>query len=1047
MTGLDPKRVAEVAVSGPPGTTDGRASGYRITTATVLTSEHAVRGRTAIEVRFDAGQASAWSTPASVAWADAAEDGALLTLELPPGTASIATVTYGYLGDRPAIVDAQAVGFPWWKLRADLSHGGKSPSFYRDMHQAICTVSSVSNRPSHTLELTTSPPDRRRDENRSPWEGMSGAAVWIGNRIVGIVREHALAEGPNHLTATRIERLIGAMPPEIRRAIGVENPDVEVIDVLDALLLPSSPVYASSDRLRNNLAGTLGKMVPGLLPRDVPRFTGREEELARLTRLVDGGRVVVTTISGTAGVGKTALAIHAAHQLLDQFPDGHLYADLRGYTTGQAPAEPGGVLEVFLRRLGVSAEEVPDGIEERSGFLRQLLVSRRVLMVLDNARTEAQIRPLLPGAGRSLVLVTSRSALPGLEADGRISLDVLTEDEAVAMLAALIGAEREAAEPKEVARLASLCGRLPLALRITGQLLAAHPAWPVARLAGMLVDEQGRLTRLGAGDLQVRAAFEVSYTQLPEADARLFRLLGLHPGPDFDIAAAAALAGTGDQEAGPILDRLAEAHLVTENASGRYGIHDLLRLFARATCQQADDQGSREVAEAGLVNHYADLATLVNSCVDPQLRPAAEQAGTSLPPVGEALAIFEGERPSLLAALSLAAQRGWDEQVLRLSRDVGYSLTLLRYLDDLLTARKAALAAARRTGNGSAEGNALTNLGMAYRDLRRFDEAIDCYQQAIAIYQETGDRHREGIALNNLGNAHYGLRRFKQAMDCLQQAIAIYRETGDRHREGIALTSLGAAYCELRRFEEAMDCLQQSITIYRETGDRRSESMALGNLGVVYKELRRFEEAIDCLQQSITIDRETGDRHGEGGTLNNLGLAYLELQRFQDAIDCYQQDITICQETGDRYGEGMALGNLGVVYKELRRFEEAIDCLQQSITIKRETGDRHGEGETLNNLGLAYLELQRFQDAIDCYQQDITICQETGDRYGEGITLSNLGNAYRALRQYDRAAACWREAAAALHDAGDHEQARHLEKQAASSRQDRRWGLRRRWPP
>jgi hypothetical protein len=296
-------------------------------------------------------------------------------------------------------------------------------------------------------------------------------------------------------------------------------------------------------------AGAIDSVVPGLLPRDVPAFTGREEELSTLTALAGGGRVVVSAIGGTAGVGKTALAVHAAHRLLLGFPDGHLYADLRGYTEGQEPVEPGEVLEVFLRRLGVPTEEMPTEVEERSGLLRQVLASRRVLMVLDNARSEGQVRPLLPGAGGSLVLVTSRSVLPGLEADARISLDVLPEDEAAAMLAGLAGAARAGAEPGAVGELARLCGRLPLALRIAGQVLAAHPSWPVAKMIGMLAGERDRLERLGAGDLQVRAAFGVSYELLEQGDARVFRLLGLHPGPDF-TAAAAALAGIDLEEAG-----------------------------------------------------------------------------------------------------------------------------------------------------------------------------------------------------------------------------------------------------------------------------------------------------------------------------------------------------------------------------------------------------------------------------------------------------------------------------------------------------------------
>jgi tetratricopeptide (TPR) repeat protein len=827
--------------------------------------------------------------------------------------------------------------------------------------------------------------------------------------------------------------------------------------------------------------GVVQPVVPGLLPRDAPGFTGRDEELATLAGLADGTSVVVTAIGGTAGVGKTALAVHAAHKLLAQFPDGQLYADLRGYTAGQDPAGPGEVLAVFLRCLGVPAEDVPVEIEERSGLLRQLLASRRMLMVLDNARTEAQVRPLLPGAGGSLVLITSRSVLPGLETDARISLDVLTEDRAAVMLAALTGVARSAAEPDAVAQVTALCGRLPLALRIAGQLLASHPTWPVARLVQLLADEQYRLARLGAGDLQVRAAFEVSYRLLADEEARLFRRLGLHPGPDFTVAAAAALVGIEEAAAGPVLDRLTEAYLVTEATPGRFGMHDLLRLFARGTCQQADSQADRDAAETRLVGHYADLAEFVDSCVDPRLRPAAEQeaeqARRPLPSMREALAIFQDERRNLLAALGLAAQRGWDEQVEQLSEDMADPLTVLHYLDDLLIVMEAALAAARRTGDTAAEGSALGNLGLAYRKLRRFEEAITCYQQELAIYEETGDRYGEGAALNRLGAAYQQMRRFEKAATCSQQALAILRETGDRYGEGMTLNNLGEAYRELGRLEEAIDCYQQGMAICQETADRYGEGQALNNLGNAYHAIRRFEEAVTCYQQALAICRETGARHDESQTLINLGNAYQELGRLEEAITCYQESLVILRETGDRHGEGQALTNLGEAYRVMRRFKEAITCCQESLVILRETGDRHGRGQTLTNLGAVHMALRqrdqadvcwrealailretgdrhgedqtltnlgvlnqkmrRYEEAITYYQQSLVIKQETYDRHGEGQILTNLGIAYLGLRQRDQAGVCWREAAAAMHDVDDHESARRVERLAAITR--RRW--------
>jgi tetratricopeptide (TPR) repeat protein len=684
-------------------------------------------------------------------------------------------------------------------------------------------------------------------------------------------------------------------------------------------------------------------VVPGLLPRDVPAFTGREGELGRLDGLAVSGAVVVTAVVGTAGIGKTALAVHAAHRLAPQFPDGQLYADLHGYTAGQSPAELGEVLEVFLRRLGVPAEEIPASVEERSGSLRQLLALRRVLILLDNAATEGQVRPLLPGSGESLVLVTSRSVLTGLEVNERISLDVLSEDEAIGLLAGLIGKERAAAEPEAAAQVAEWCGRLPLALRIAGQLLAAHPSWPVAKLASMLADERDRLQRLAAGDLQVRAAFEISYRQLADGDARMFRLLGLHPGPDFDARAAAALAEIEDEAAEPVLDRLVLASLLTEDGSGRFGMHDLLRLFARATCQEADDQAARDAAEARLIGWYADLAGVLDACVDPQQRPAAaqeaEQARVPLPSIREALAMFAFERTSLVAAVGLAAQRSWDEQVWRLARSMDGSLRLLHYLDDLLTVWEAALAAARRADDIPFKGWALGNLGNAYQELRRFEEAIACYQESLAISRETGDRHREGTALGNLGNAYWELRRFEEAIGCYQQSLAIRRETGDRRAEGPALGNLGNAYSELRRFEEAIGCFQESLAIYHETGDRRAEGRTLSDLGTTYGELRRFEEAIGCFQESLAICRETGDRYCEGTALNNLGLAYGELRRFEEAIGCYQESLVIRRETSDRHGEGLILDNLGNAYQKLRRPDRAAACWRDAAAAMRDAGD------------------------------------------------------------------------------------------------------------
>jgi len=672
-----------------------------------------------------------------------------------------------------------------------------------------------------------------------------------------------------------------------------------------------------------NLAPEAEKAAPGLLPRDVPDFTGRDGELGRVTALAGGGSVVVTAIGGTAGVGKTALAVHAAHRLLSRFPGGHLYADLRGYTEGTSPAEPGEVLDVFLRRLDVPPGELPAGVEERSGLLRQLLADRPVLMVLDNAATEAQVRPLLPGAGSSLVLITSRSALAGLDLDDRIDLDVLPDAEAAALLADLVGHDRAAAEPEAIAQVARWCGCLPLALRIAGQLLAAHPAWPVSRLAGLLADERHRLDRLAAGDRQVRAAFEVSYRQLADGDARVFRLLGLHPGPDFDASAAAALAGLDPDAVEPVLERLTLAHLISEDTQGRFRMHDLLRLFTRQRCEADDDDAARREAMARLLDHFQNLATVLSNYLNPERHPdrveAAGRAGMQIPTPRQVLALFEADRRNLLAAITMATGLEQHQKVWELCEDVAETLALLRHLDDLAIVCRAALSAARAAKNRTAEDRALNNLGNAYMQLGQFEEAISCLQQDLAICREAGDQRGEAETLNNLGNVYTGLQQY----------------------------------------DESVACLQDALVICRKIGYRRLEGGILSNLGIGYRWLQRLEDAIACYQDALVISREVGDQHLEGHILTNLGNAYYDQQRFEDAIGCYEQDLAICRELGDRHGEGLTLLNLGATYQRLQRYDDAVSSYRDGIEAMRETGDGDKAARAEEDLERALYEMRQ----------------------------------------------------------------------------------------
>jgi len=688
----------------------------------------------------------------------------------------------------------------------------------------------------------------------------------------------------------------------------------------------------------NNVQAAAAPVALDQLPAPVAGFTGRETELAEVTGLLDPAAgagavvvsaVVVSAVAGLAGVGKTALAIQAAHaaRAAGWFGGGVLFLDLHGYD--EQAVQPGQALDALLRALGIPAEHIPPGTEERAGLYRSVLaaIANPVLVVADNASAEAQVRPLLPGPGPHQVLVTSRHTLAGLGAR-LLDVEVLAEQAAITLMGKVLRAarprdDRITSDPWAAEQLAAVCGGLPLALRITAALLAADPALTAAELADQLADEVGRLAALryddgdGTSAPSVAAAFDLSYRHLDEAAARLFRLLAVNPGPDVSTAAAAALTGQPAGATRMVLGRLVRAHLVEPAGAGtgRWRMHDLLALYASQLSGTGNGAREREQARDRLLEYYLMRAGAANA----HLRARA-RAGMPVPAGfagrAEALAWLDGERPSLIAAVTMAAATGRDQIALHLPLSLGEYLDWRRRFDDWLTIVAVSRDTARRLGDRMREADALNNSGVALRQVRRFDEAITAHQDAAAIYRETGERHGEGRALYNLG----------------------------------------LALADVRRFDEAITDHQDAAAIYRETGDRRGEGRGLTGLGLALRGVRRFDEAITADRDAAAIFRETGDRRGEGMTLNNLGLALVEVRRFDEAITAYQEDLAICRETGDRHGEGMTLGNLGLALRQMRRFDEAITAHQDAAAIFRETGDRHREDRAVNYL-------KRAQDA------------------------------------------------------------------------------------
>jgi DNA-binding SARP family transcriptional activator/tetratricopeptide (TPR) repeat protein len=709
---------------------------------------------------------------------------------------------------------------------------------------------------------------------------------------------------------------------------------------------------------------------PRELPSAVPGFTGRSAELEALGRLLDRsgeqvpGTVVISAIGGTAGIGKTALAVHWAQQVAGRFPDGQLYVNLRGYDPDQ-PMTPTYALATFLRSLGVPGQEIPPEANERAALFRSLLAGKRMLILLDNAGSADQVRPLLPGTADCAVLVTSRDALAGLVArDGatRLNLDSLPLHDAVALLRTLIGT-RVDAEPAAADELADQCCRLPLALRVAAELAASRPAVPLATLTGDLADLRHRLDLLEVGGdpyAQVRTVFSWSYRRLDADTARTFRLLGLHPGPDLETYAAAALTGATVQQAGHALDLLARAHLTQPAGPGRYGMHDLLRGYARELAVAEDKEHDRKAALTGLFDHYLQTATVATGILSPSVDahpPRMAPSATPVHPLDDPSAAREWldrERATLVACTRYAAAHDWPGHATRLAGTLSHYLRSGGYLPEAIAIFGYALDAARRTGDRSAEASALTDIGYVDWWQNRLQEAADRHRQALDLFREAGDRAGEAKALRSIGLDETQLGRYEQAADHQQEALTISRDISDPHGEALALGNLGLARQLQGRYQEAADYLQQSLDLIRKIGDRSSEGVALARLGFVDLRLGRYPHAVGYLEQALGRFRETGSTIDESQALGMLGEAYAKLERYEQAIRSFEQALAICRLMHDPVIEAEALNGLAGVLSRTGDTGEARAHYATALRIASEIGSPREQARAHSGLASSY---------------------------------------------------------------------------------------------
>lgn len=649
--------------------------------------------------------------------------------------------------------------------------------------------------------------------------------------------------------------------------------------------------------------------VPRQLPAPTSVLVGRQEALDGLDELLpDNGAsetVVISAIAGGAGIGKTTLAVHWAHQIADRFPDGALFVNLRGYDPDE-PLHPLQALDDFLRAMDVPASKIPAELHARSALFRSMLAGRRVLLVLDNAASPDQVRPLLPGSPGCLALVTSRSHLAGLtarEGAHRVSLDVLSPDQAVQLLRRTIGADRIDADPDHAYELARRCGHLPLALRIAADRAASQPHLQVADLVAELTDERHRLDVLAAADdptTAVRTVFSWSYRQLSESAARAFRLLGLHAGPDITLEAAAVLLDLPVPKARPVLDTLTGQHLLQHSGRGRYRFHDLLGVYAAERADRDQSVDSCEQAIQRLLTWYLHTAYAARNLLIPLGRrvPLHALSSNGPPPVSftsnsQALAWLEAHKANLVTAVREAIDFGHDTIAWKLAHALTPFLFLRWYPDDLHTVLSTGLAGAQHQGDSTGQALMLQAQGELLNELGRNQESIALEEKALSLSQQAGDRWTEGASHNNIGRYRIALSEFGTATEHLREALQIFRNIPDHRMEGIALLNLGAAHLGLGQLDSAIDCNQRAVAILEETRNPDSQALALRQLGETYRQQQRYAPAVHHYRKALAILRGTEFRTTIGNTLVELGGLYLTVDQVKSGRQCLQEALTI----------------------------------------------------------------------------------------------------------------------------------------------------------
>ncbi|WP_436758829.1 BTAD domain-containing putative transcriptional regulator [Streptosporangium sp. V21-05] len=833
---------------------------------------------------------------------------------------------------------------------------------------------------------------------------------------------------------------------------------------------PSPPAPVSDANTR--------EAAPAQLPLDARGFAGRLRELAQLDAFwaaatEQPAALTVMAVSGTAGVGKTTLAVHWAHRVRDRFPDGQLYVNLRGFDATGSAMEPAEAVRSFLDALQVPTQRIPPTFEAQTALYRSLLAGRRILVVLDNARDVEQVRPLLPGTASCLVVVTSRNQLSGLvatEGAHSLALDLLSADEGRELLARRVGAERVAAEPEAVDAIIARCSRLPLALAIVTARAIMNPRFSLATLANELHQASGGLDAFHGSDpaTQVRVVFSWSYRTLGGEAARLFRLLAIHPGPDIGIGAAARLADLPEGRVRSLLAELVGAHLISEHTAGRYAFHDLLRLYAAERDRDEDSDDERGAATGRLYDHYLRTAIAAAQLLYPHLirlprnapPPEPAPAGPDEPgEPGGALAWLDAEHVNLVAAVTHAAQHGPRPAAWFLADTLRGYLARRQHSIQWLTVTEAGLDAARAEGDlygqaalhlstahayhtlgrrrqaivhlghvadfsrraGWEEGQvtAFLNTGAVYGDLGQLEDATENLLRALDLRQRIGPlSHHQVIILNNLGDTERIRGRLEEAAGYLIRALDVSRRIGSGNAPCMTLCTIGQVYHDLGRFSHGADYLYEAMNLARRTGDHAGEVDSLASLSRLHRDAGRVTESLDFARTAFRLSEDVGHHHWETVSCNALAASYDSLGRHQEAVDLYTRGLLLARKASMRYAETEALIGLSSVNSHLGNHDEARAFGHDALAMARNSHFRVREGQALTTLAEIHLNRDELAETIDRARQAIDLHRDSGHRLGEARALTHLGTASRHISGGHVGLRHWREALAIFTDIG-----------------------------